>query len=111
MYKIFFPFTFSFSIENEITNPPSLPSSLFRPFWGGSSATSPLKIWDASHAMPPYLKTLFEQKTEIYNFDHLRPDDPLNGGSLRFSKFIFSSPFDVITVFKTIRDAQRTRNL
>ena len=33
-------------------------------FWGegvGSSADSPLKIWDV---MPPYLKTLFEQKTE-----------------------------------------------
>ena len=33
------------------------------PFWGGggSSDTSPLKIWDV---MPPYLKTLFESKTE-----------------------------------------------
>ena len=30
-------------------------------FWGGSSADSPLKIWDV---MTPYLKTLFEQKTE-----------------------------------------------
>ena len=29
------------------------------PFGGGSSAASPLKIWDV---MPPYLKTLFEQK-------------------------------------------------
>ena len=29
-------------------------------FGGGSSAASPLKIWDV---MPPYLKTLFEQKT------------------------------------------------
>ena len=28
---------------------------------GGSSADSPLKIWDV---MTPYLKTLFEQKTE-----------------------------------------------
>ena len=26
-------------------------------FWGGSSADSPLKIWDV---MPPYLKTLFK---------------------------------------------------
>ena len=32
------------------------------PFWGGSSAASPLKMWDV---MPPHLKTLFEQKTEI----------------------------------------------
>ena len=30
-------------------------------FLGGSSATSPLKIWDV---MPHYLKTLLEQKTE-----------------------------------------------
>ena len=30
-------------------------------FWGGSSADSPLKNLDA---MTPYLKTLFEQKTE-----------------------------------------------
>ena len=30
-------------------------------FWGGSSADSPLKIWDV---MTPYLKTLFKQKTE-----------------------------------------------
>ena len=30
-------------------------------FWGGSSADSPLKIWDV---IPPYMKTLFEQKTE-----------------------------------------------
>ena len=30
-------------------------------FWRGSSADSPLKIWDV---MTPYLKTLFEQKTE-----------------------------------------------
>ena len=28
--------------------------------WGCSSSASPLKIWDV---MPPYLKTLFEQKT------------------------------------------------
>ena len=32
-----------------------------RQFWGGCSADSPLKIWDV---MTPYLKTLFEQKTE-----------------------------------------------
>ena len=31
------------------------------PFLGGSIATSLLKIWDA---MPHYLKTLFEQRTE-----------------------------------------------
>ena len=31
------------------------------PFLGGSSATSPLKIWDV---MPHYLKSLFDQKTE-----------------------------------------------
>ena len=60
MYKIFFPFSFLFSIENEKKNetPPLCP-----PFWGGSSAASPLKIWDV---MPPYLKTLFKQKTEIW---------------------------------------------
>ena len=56
-----FPFSFSFSIENEkneqtLFAPPPLP-----PILEGSSAASPLKIWDV---MPPYLKTLFEQKTE-----------------------------------------------
>ena len=56
MYKIFFPFSFSFSIENEKKK-----KNLFPPFWGGSSAASPLEIWDV---MPPYPhKTLFEQKT------------------------------------------------
>ena len=39
---------------------PPFPSIFFG--GGGSSAASPLEIWDA---MPPYLKTLFEQKTEI----------------------------------------------
>ena len=34
---------------------------LLPPILGGSSATSPLKIWDA---MSHYLKTFFEQKTE-----------------------------------------------
>ena len=49
MNKIFFPFSFSFSIENEKIKPaPLLP--LFPPVWGGSSAASPLKIWDV---MPP----------------------------------------------------------
>ena len=32
--------------------------------WGGSSADSPLKIWDVMSLMTPYLKTLFKQKTE-----------------------------------------------
>ena len=41
---------------------PIFAAPLFPPFWGGSSAASPLEIWDV---MPPYLKTLFEQKTEI----------------------------------------------
>ena len=54
----FFPFSFSFSIENGKKRTPLL----CPPFFGGSSAASPLKIWDV---MPPYLKTLFEQKTEI----------------------------------------------
>ena len=35
------------------------------PILGGSSAVSPLKIWDV---MPTYLKTLFEQKHKIDNF-------------------------------------------
>ena len=43
-----------FSIPNEAP-PPSLPL-LLPPILGGSSAASPLKIWDV---------TLFEQKTEI----------------------------------------------
>ena len=57
-----FSFSFSFSIENEkkMNLPPFSP--LCPPFWGGSSAANSLKIWDV---MPPCLKTLFEQKTEI----------------------------------------------
>ena len=63
MYKIFFPFSFLFSIENEKKmNPLSLPP-ISPPFWRGSSAAIPLEIWDV---MLPYLKTLFEQKTEIW---------------------------------------------
>ena len=64
MYKIFFPFSVSYSIENEKKRTPSPfapPFSIH--FGGGSSAASPLEIWDV---MPPYLKTLFEQKTEIW---------------------------------------------
>ena len=45
-----------------------------RQFLGGSSAASPLKILDV---MPPYLKTLFEQKTKMDNYDHFRLNDPL----------------------------------
>ena len=56
--KYFFHFLFRFLLKTEKNEP--LP--LCPPFWGGSSAASPLKIWDA---MPPYLKRLFEQKTEI----------------------------------------------
>ena len=75
MYELFFPFSFSFSIENEKNDTHPLPLPLFTPFWGGSSAASPLEIWDV---MPPYLKTLFEQKQKFDNFGHFRPDDPLN---------------------------------
>ena len=56
--KYFFHFLFRFLLKTEKNEP--LP--LCPPFWGGSSAASPLKIWDA---MLPYLKRLFEQKTEI----------------------------------------------
>ena len=63
MYEVFSPFSFSFSIENEKKNdPPSCPPP-FPSILGGSSAASPLEIWDV---MPPYLKILFEQKTEIW---------------------------------------------
>ena len=57
-----FSIFFSFSIENEKKIEPPSFAPLFPPFWGGSSAASPLEIWDV---MPPYLKTLYEQKTEI----------------------------------------------
>ena len=58
MYKIFFHFLFRFLLKTKKKmNPPFFP-----PFWGGSSAASPLEIWDV---MPSYLKTLFKQKTEI----------------------------------------------
>ena len=57
-----FPFSFSFSIENGKKRTPPPLSPLLPPILGGSSAASPLKIWDA---MPPYLKRLFEQKTEF----------------------------------------------
>ena len=42
---------------------PSFAPPLFPPFWRGSSATIPLEICDV---MLPYLKKLFEQKTEIW---------------------------------------------
>ena len=61
MYKIFLHFLFRFLLKTKKNEPPP-PPPLFPPFWGGSSAASPLEIWDV---MPPYLKTLFEQKTEI----------------------------------------------
>ena len=53
-------FPFFFYLKRTPPNPPPP----FAPHLGGggSSAASPLKIWDV---MPPYLKTLFEQKTEI----------------------------------------------
>ena len=55
--KYFFNFLFRFLLKTKINEPlPPFPSIL-----GGSSAASPLEIWDV---MPPYLKTLFEQKTE-----------------------------------------------
>ena len=59
--KIFFLFYFSLSIENEKKKapPPFAPS--LTTILGGSSAASPLEIWDV---MPPYLKRLFEQKAE-----------------------------------------------
>ena len=63
MYKIFFHFLFRFLLKTKKNNepPPFFPP--LPPILGGSSAASPLKIWDV---MPPYLKTLFEQKTEIW---------------------------------------------
>ena len=60
--KYFFHFLFRFLLKTEKNEPLPLCPSFCPPFWGGSSAASPLKIWDA---MPPYLKRLFEQKTEI----------------------------------------------
>ena len=48
---------------------PPLPSF----FGGDSSADSPLKIWDV---MTPYLKTLFEQKTENWQFWPFLPKWP-----------------------------------
>ena len=60
-----FPFSFSFSIENEKKKRTPPPFSLHFGGGGGSSAASPLEIWDV---MLPYLKTLFEQKTEIWYF-------------------------------------------
>ena len=59
--NIFFHFLFRFLLKTKKTNAP-LFAPLCPPFWGGFSAASPLKIWDV---MPPYLKTLFEQKTDI----------------------------------------------
>ena len=62
MYKIFFPFSFRFLLKTKKIDPPPFAPPLFPPFWGGSRAASPLEIWDV---MPPYLKTFYEQKTEI----------------------------------------------
>ena len=63
-----FSFSFSFSIENEKNEPPppfAPPPPLPSIFLGGGGVLvplDPLEIWDV---MPPYLKTLFERKTEI----------------------------------------------
>ena len=57
--KYFFPLFFLLKTKKK-TNPPPVFGGVL--FWGGPSAASPLKIWDV---MPPYLKTLFEQKTEF----------------------------------------------
>ena len=49
---------------------------------------APLNIWDV---MPPYLKTLFEQKTDSYiidNFDHLRLEDLFKR---QFKKYIYNN--------------------
>ena len=57
--NIFFHFLFRFLLKTKKKRtPPPLPPI----FGGGSSAASPLKIWGV---LTPYLKTLFEQKTEI----------------------------------------------
>ena len=53
--------------------------ALYPQFWEGSSADSPLKIWDVN---TPYLKTLFEQKKKNDNFDHFCLNDPLKAGIL-----------------------------
>ena len=60
--KYFFHFLFRFLLKTEKNEPLPLCPPFCPPFWGGSSAASPLKIWDP---MLPYLKRLFEQKTEI----------------------------------------------
>ena len=59
--KYFFHFLFSFLLKTKKKRTPQLPPFPLH-FGGGFSAASPLEIWDV---MPPYLKTLFEQKTEI----------------------------------------------
>ena len=61
--NIFSIFFFFFYWKRKKTNPSPFVPPFAPHFGGGSSATSPLKIWDA---MPPYLKRLFEQKTEIW---------------------------------------------
>ena len=60
--KYFFHFIFYFLLKSKKNEPPRPLPPVFPPFWGGPSAASPLEIWDV---MPPYLKTLFEPKTEI----------------------------------------------
>ena len=56
--NIFSIFFFVFYWKRKKEPPPFVPP--FPSILGGSSAASPLEIWDV---MPPYLKTLFEQKT------------------------------------------------
>ena len=59
----FFHFLFRFLLKTKKNQPnPPLPTLCPHFEGGGSSDASPLKIWDV---MPPYLKTLFEQNTEI----------------------------------------------
>ena len=84
----FFHFLFRFLLKTEKKEALPLCPPFCPPFLGGSSAASPLKIWDA---MPPYLKSFLSKKQKFDNFDHFRRDDPL--------KWVFKKKKHFLSVF------------
>ena len=79
MYKIFFLFSFSFSIENEKNEPPP-----FAPHFGGVLVPlSPSRNLGCDAPMPE--DTFLSEKQKFDNYDHFCPDDLLKfmNGKLR----------------------------
>ena len=103
--KYFFYFLFRFLLKTKKMNPPFAPPFSLH-FGGSSSAASPLEIWDV---MPPYLKTLFEQKTRnliiLTIFVHTTP---LKNKELLALKFYVHSLLYLKNEKKIIRAPQKS---